>query len=401
LKSAFNKLLLNFTWWVNRKDRFGKNVFEGGFLGLDNIGVFDRSAPLPTGGYLEQADGTAWMALFSQNMLELAVEIAAEDPNYEEMVFKFIEHFYYIASGMNKAGDEGMWDEEDGFYYDMLRLPDGSAQRLKVRSMVGLLPLCATTVIEQWQRERIPGAMAHINERLRRMPELKATMHPTGPGHFGVAERGILALVNQERLRRILTKMLDENEFLGPHGIRALSKFHEQHPFIFHVNGQEFRVDYLPAESNSGMFGGNSNWRGPVWMPVNVVIIRALLNYYLYYGDNFKIECPTGSGNMMNLFEVAKEIADRLTGTFLRNEQGKRPVYGGSEKFQSDPHWRDLILFYEYFHGDNGAGLGASHQTGWTGVVAKIIELFGMLDAPRSLNAGKQSAFVKQTEKAT
>ena len=393
LRSSFNKLLLNFTWWVNRKDRFGKNVFEGGFLGLDNIGVFDRSAPLPTGGYLEQADGTAWMALFAQNMLELAVELAADDPNYEEMVFKFVEHFYYIALAMNSGGNDGMWDEEDGFYYDMLRLPDGSAQRLKVRSMVGLLPICATTVTEKWQREKIPHAMAYVQERFRRVPELKETMHPTGPGHYGIDDRGILALVNPERLRRILTKMLDENEFLGKHGIRALSKFHEQNPFIFHVNGHEYRVDYLPAESDTGMFGGNSNWRGPVWMPVNVMIIRALLNYYLYYGDNFKIECPTGSGNLMNLYEVGHEICERLTSTFLQNENGKRPVYGGTEKFQTDPHWRDLILFYEYFHGDNGAGLGASHQTGWTGVVAKIIQLFGKLDAKGMLEGGKQAAF--------
>jgi len=393
VKSAFNKLLLNFTWWVNRKDRFGKNVFEGGFLGLDNIGVFDRSAPLPTGGYLEQADGTAWMSLFSQNMLELAIELPAEDPIYEEMVFKFVEHFYYIASAMNGSKDDGMWDEEDGFYYDLLRLPDGSAQRLKVRSMVGLLPLCATTIIEHWQRERIPRTMSFINERLRRMPELLSTVHPTGPGHLGIADRGILALVNPERLRRILTKMLDENEFLSSYGIRSISKFHQQHPFVFGVNGQEYRVDYLPAESNTGMFGGNSNWRGPVWMPVNVMIIRALLNFYFYYGDNFKIECPTGSGNLMNLLEVSREIADRLANIFLRNEEGSRPVYGGSEKFQTDPNWRDYILFYEYFHGDNGAGLGASHQTGWTGVVAKIIQLFGMLESKQLLEGGKQVAF--------
>ncbi|HET6365484.1 MAG TPA: glucosidase, partial [Nitrospirota bacterium] len=393
LKSAFNKLLLNFTWWVNRKDRFGKNVFEGGFLGLDNIGVFDRSAPLPTGGHLEQADGTAWMALFSQNMLELAFEIALHDPTYEDMVVKFAEHFYYIAAAMNRPGQDGMWDDEDGFYYDILRLPNGSATRLKVRSMVGLLPICAATVIEKSMRERIPGAMTQIFERLRRMPELLKTIHPTGPGHLGVAERGIMAMVNPDRLRRILTKMLDENEFLGPYGLRSLSRFHERHPYVFHVNGQEYRVDYLPAESNTGMFGGNSNWRGPVWMPVNALIIRALLNFYLYYGDNFKIECPTGSGKMMNLFEVSKEIADRLSRIFLRNEQGKRPVYGGTEKFQSDPHWRDHILFYEYFHGDNGAGLGASHQTGWTGLVAKTIQLYGLLDAKKALAVGKSSAF--------
>ncbi len=395
LKSTFNKLLLNFTWWVNRKDRFGKNVFEGGFLGLDNIGVFDRSAPLPTGGHLEQADGTAWMALFSQNMLELAVELAAHDPNYEDMVFKFVEHFYYIAAGMNRPGSDGMWDEEDGFYYDLLRLPDGSATRLKVRSMVGLLPLCATTVFEKAQRERVPRAMAYTQERLRRIPELLATMHPTGQGHFGVAERGILALVTPERLRRILTKMLDENEFLSPYGIRSISKFHERHPFVLNVNGQEFRVDYLPAESNTGMFGGNSNWRGPVWMPVNAIIVRALLNFYMYYGDSFKIECPTGSGRLMNLFEVSKEIADRLSRIFLRDTQGRRPVYGGAEKFQSDPHWRDHVLFYEYFHGDNGAGLGASHQTGWTGLVAKFIQLYGILDAERALAGGKRAAFVE------
>jgi hypothetical protein len=395
LRTTFNKLLLNFTWWVNRKDRFGKNVFEGGFLGLDNIGVFDRSAPLPTGGHLEQADGTAWMSFFTQNMVELAVELAAHDPNYEDMVLKFVEHFYYIAAAMNKPGHEGMWDDEDGFYYDILRLPDGSSTRLKVRSMVGLLPLCATTVIEKWQRERVPRVMAQMMERLRRIPELLTTMHPTGPGHFGMADRGILALVNPERLRRILTKMLDENEFLSPYGIRSISRFHEKNPYVFHIDGQEYRVNYLPAESDTGMFGGNSNWRGPIWMPVNAVIIRALLNFYLYYGDNFKIECPTGSGKMMNLFEVSKDIADRLSRIFLRNEQGKRPVYGGTEKFQSDPHWRDYILFYEYFHGDNGAGLGASHQTGWTGCVAKLIQLFGMLDAKKALEGGKTSAFVR------
>ena len=399
LKSAFHKLLLNFTWWVNRKDRFGKNVFEGGFLGLDNIGVFDRSAPLPTGGYLEQADGTAWMALFTQNMLELAIELASYDQTYEDMAFKFVEHFLYIGAAMNQPGSEGMWDEEDGFYYDLLRLPDGSATRLKVRSMVGLLPLCATTVIEKWQRERTPRTIALFRERLRQMPELLESVHPTGPGHLGVADRGIMALVNPERLRRILSKMLDENEFLSPYGIRSLSKFHAQNPYILHVGGQDYRVDYLPAESNTGMFGGNSNWRGPIWMPVNALIIRALLQFYLYYGDNFKIECPTGSGKMMNLYEVSKEIADRLTRIFLRNEQGRRPVYGETEKFQSDPNWRDHVLFYEYFHGDNGAGLGASHQTGWTGLVAKMIQLFGFLDAQKALQQGKSAAFTTRDAK--
>ena len=395
LRLTFNKLLLNFTWWVNRKDRFGKNLFEGGFLGLDNIGVFDRSAPLPTGGHLEQADGTAWMALFSQNMLELAAELAGHDRSYEPMVFKFIEHFYFIAAAINRSGDEGMWDEEDGFYYDVLRLPDGSARRLKVRSMVGLLPLCASTVIEKRQRDLVPEATANLGRRLSRIPELMASIHPTGPGHYGVAERGILALVNPDRLRRIFTKMLDENEFLSPYGIRSLSKFHEQHPFAVHVEGHEYRVNYLPAESDTGMFGGNSNWRGPVWMPVNVLLIRALLNFHQYYGDNFKVECPTGSGKLMNLFEVAKEISDRLSRIFLRDGQGRRPVYGGTEKFQSDPHWRDHILFYEYFHGDNGAGLGASHQTGWTGLVAKLIELFGTIDADTALKGGKEAAFAR------
>jgi hypothetical protein len=393
LKAAFNKLLLNFTWWVNRKDRFGKNVFEGGFLGLDNIGVFDRSAPLPAGGYLEQADGTAWMALFCQNMAELAVELTAHDRTYESLVFKFIEHFAYIAAAMNRPGNDSMWDEEDGFYYDLLRLPDGRATRLKVRSMVGLLPLCATTVIESWQRDLVPRATAGLERRMRQMPELGAAIHPTGPGHRGVAERGIVALVNPDRLRRILSKMLDENEFLSPFGLRSLSKFHEQHPYIFYLNNQEYRVDYLPAESNTGMFGGNSNWRGPIWFPVNVLILRALQQFYLYYGDSFQVECPTGSGKMMNLYEVSQEIADRLTRIFLPDERGRRPVYGETEKFQSDPHWRDYILFYEYFHGDNGAGLGANHQTGWTGLVAKIIQLSGLLDAERFLEMGKLGAF--------
>ena len=397
LKTAFNKLVLNYTWWVNRKDRSGKNVFEGGFLGLDNIGVFDRSAPLPTGGHLEQADGTAWMALFTQNMLDLAFEITLHDPAFEDMIVKFAEHFYYIAAAMNRPGNDGMWDEEDGFYYDLLQLPDGTATRLKVRSMVGLLPLCATTVVEASTRAKVPRAMAQLHQRLSRMPDLMKTIHPTGPGHFGVADRGIMSLLTPERLRRILTKMLDENEFLSPYGIRSLSKFHESHPYVLHVNGQEHRVDYLPAESNTGMFGGNSNWRGPVWMPVNALIIRALLNFYLYYGDNFKIECPTGSGKLMNLFEVSKEISNRLTRIFTKDEQNRRPVYGGTEKFQTDANWRDYILFYEYFHADNGAGLGASHQTGWTGVVAKLIQLYGVLDAESALPGGRKAAFAQGT----
>jgi len=398
LKRSFMKLALNFNWWVNRKDRTGRNVFEGGFLGLDNIGVFDRSAALPTGGYLEQADGTAWVALFCQNMVELAVEVAAEDPSFEDMCTKFTEHFLWIASGMNHAGQSGMWDEEDGFYYDVLRLPDGSAQRLKVRSMVGLLPLCATSVIERWQRERVPRVVEAFLDRLARMPELLESVHETGPGHFGVNERGIFALVSEKRLRRILARVLDENEFLSPYGLRALSRYHLDHPYVFRAGGQEFRVGYLPAESDSGMFGGNSNWRGPIWMPVNVLVIRALMQYYLYYGDAFKVECPTGSGRMMNLFEVSRELAARLERIFLRDDKGRRPVYGGTEKFQADPHWRDCILFYEYFHGDNGAGLGASHQTGWTGLVARLIQLFGKVDEARYLQFGKRDAAAEMSK---
>jgi hypothetical protein len=401
LKRTFNKLMLNFSWWVNRKDRFGKNLFEGGFLGLDNIGVFDRSSPLPTGGHLEQADGTAWVSLFCQNMGEIAVELAAHDPAYEDMATKFVDHFLWIARAMNQTGPEGMWDEEDGFYYDVLRLPDGSAQRLKVRSMVGLLPLCATTVIEPWQRERVPKVAQTMFERLRRMPELRDSIHATGPGHFGYGGRGMAALVNENRLRRILTRMLDENEFLSPYGIRALSRYHNEHPFVVHVEGQEFKVNYLPAESDTGMFGGNSNWRGPVWMPVNALLIRALLSFYAFYGDNFKIECPTGSGKLMNLFEVAREIANRLTAIFLRDKSGRRPVYGGTEKFQTDPQWKDYLLFFEYFHGDNGAGLGATHQTGWTGLVGKLVELFGRIDGEQLLQAGKAGAFAKKPARQT
>jgi hypothetical protein len=390
LKRSFKKLLLNFSWWVNREDRFGQNLFQGGFLGLDNIGVFDRSAPLPTGGYLEQADGTAWVSLFCQNMLEIAVELAANDPTYEDIAINFAEHFLLIANAMNQAGPGSMWDEADGFYYDVLRFPDGSATRLKVRSMVGLLPLCATTVVEPWQRERVPRLLEFCDDRIRQKPKLMEGIHVTGPGHFGVADRGILALVNEDRLRRILSRMLDENEFLSPYGIRALSRYHAQHPYDFGVNGQDYRVSYLPAESDTGMFGGNSNWRGPIWMPVNALLIRALLSFYLYYGDNFRIECPTGSGNQKNLFEVAQEIANRLGRIFLR-ASGRRPVYGGAQKFQTDPYWNDYILFYEYFHGDNGAGLGASHQTGWTGLVAKMIEIFGRVD-PTDLLAGAKKA---------
>jgi mannosylglycerate hydrolase MGH1-like protein len=400
LKRSFGKLLGNFTWWVNRKDRFGKNVFEGGFLGLDNIGVFDRSSPLPTGGHLEQADGTAWMALFSQNMLEMAVEIAAHDESYGGLAAKFVDHMLWIGHAMNRVGPDGMWDEEDGFYYDVLRLPDGRATRLKVRSMVGLLPLCATSVIEPWQRERVPTVIAAIAERARRRPELLESLHPTGPEHRGHGDRGLIALVKPDRLRRILARMLDENEFLSPYGIRALSRYHLEHPYVVRVHGEEYRVGYVPGDSDSGMFGGNSNWRGPVWMPVNALLIRALLNFYAYHGDGLKVECPTGSGRLMNLYEVAKEIGRRLSGIFLRDAGGRRPVFGSAEKFQSDPQWRDHILFYEYFHGDSGAGIGASHQTGWTGLVATLIELFGSVDAARMLELGKTAAFARDRPRA-
>ena len=388
LKSSFQKLLLNFTWWVNRKDRSDRNVFEGGFLGLDNIGVFDRSAPLPTGGYLEQADGTAWMALFCENMLEIASELALSDPEYAEMTLKFIEHFYWIASAMTHAGqDTGMWDEEDGFFYDVLRTPDGKAQRLKVRSMVGLLPLCAATVFDG----KVIGMYPEIRERAYRFlsarPEIRAAIHD--PGKPGVANRRLASIMDEAKLRRVLATMLDEKEFLSPFGIRSVSRYHADHPYVFWAGDQEFRVSYLPAESDTGMFGGNSNWRGPIWMPMNALIVRALIQYYLYYGDDFTVECPTGSGRRMNLYQVAGEITRRLSNMFLRDKDGRRPVYGGTEKFQNDPHWRDCLLFYEYFHGDNGAGLGASHQTGWTGVIARMMHLFATIDPEKMLEAGK------------
>ncbi|MCC6669558.1 MAG: glucosidase [Planctomycetes bacterium] len=389
LQRVFQKLTMNFTWWVNRKDRLGRNVFEGGFLGLDNVSVFDRSAPLPTGGFLEQADGTAWMAFFCQCMLEMAVELVEVDPGFEDLAIKFADHFLWIAAGIHRAGVEGLWDEADGFYYDLLRLPDGRSEHLKVRSIVGLLPLCASTVLEPWQAERVPRLVAHVQQRLQRMPELQKSMHPLGTAHRGHGGRALSALVNEERLRRILARMLDENEFLSPFGIRALSRCHREQPFVVNVHGQEHRVDYWPAESESGLFGGNSNWRGPVWFPVNALLIRGLLNLYLYHGDGFRVECPSGSGRTMNLFEVASELSNRLTRIFLKDERGRRPVFGGVERFQTDPHWRDHLLFYEYFHGDNGAGVGASHQTGWTGLVAKLIELQGTLDARRSLERGK------------
>jgi hypothetical protein len=383
LERSFQGLMLNFNWWVNRKDPSGRNVFAGGFLGLDNIGVFDRSAQLPTGGSLEQADGTAWMAFYCQCMLEMALILSEYDPMYEEIAFKFLQHFMWIAYAMDRLGEhhDEMWDEQDGFFYDLLRLPDGQAMRLKVRSLVGLLPLCASTVFEGDAVTRYPRLMELIALFRKRHPELIAHVAPTDAGFIGYKDRRLLSILNKQKLERVLGYMLDENEFLGPHGIRSLSRSHLEHPFVFHVGGQEYTVQYLPAESNTGMFGGNSNWRGPVWMPVNALIVRALLNLYQFYGDAFTVECPTGSGHSMTLFEVAQELVRRLAGTFLRDAHGQRPVYGGTAKFQDDPHWRDLILFYEYFHGDNGAGLGASHQTGWTALVAPLLDIFGRVDA--------------------
>jgi hypothetical protein len=398
LERSFHALLLNFTWWVNRKDRHGKNVFEGGFLGLDNIGVFDRSSPLPTGGHLEQADGTAWMALFCQNMLEIAIELTLQRPTYIRMCQKFVEHFLWIGSSMIvEGGGVGMWDEEDGFFYDVLQTPDGAAQRLKVRSMVGLLPLCAVTVFEGKLREKYPEAMAPMRAFIEAHPELIRAIHdPTKPGCEG---RLMTAILDESRLRRVLARMLDEREFLSPYGVRSLSRHHADHPFVFRLGAEEYRVSYLPAESDNGMFGGNSNWRGPVWMPVNALIIRALLQYYAYYGDDFTIECPTGSGRLMTLYQVAEELSSRLGAIFLRDASGRRPVYGGTEKFQSDPHWRDYVQFYEYFHGDNGAGLGASHQTGWTGVIARTMHLFATTTAEQVLETGARAAVPEVQER--
>jgi len=391
LERAFQKLLLNFTWWVNRKDRTGSNVFEGGFLGLDNIGVFDRSAPLPTGGYLEQADGTAWMALFCQNMLEISIQLALQKPAYVDMCIKFVTHFLWIASSLVRAGDDtGMWDEEDGFFYDVLRTPDGGAQRLKVRSIVGLLPLCAVTVFEGELLAQVPQATHRIRSFLDARPELRTFIHdPLLIGHGG---RRLASVLDESKLRRVLATMLDEREFLSPYGIRSLSRRHLEHPYVVRAGGVDYGVGYLPAESDSGMFGGNSNWRGPIWLPVNGLIIRALLQYYVFYGDAFTIECPTGSGRMMTLYQVAEELSHRLESIFTRGADGRRPVYGGTTTFQDDPHWRDLILFYEYFHGDLGAGLGASHQTGWTGIVARSMHLFATSSAAQFLTLGKAAA---------
>jgi mannosylglycerate hydrolase MGH1-like protein len=390
LKRVFQKLSLNFTWWMNRKDTTGNNVFEGGFLGLDNIGVFDRSAPLPTGGRLEQSDGTAWMAFFSQCMLQIALELAPHDSSYEEMAIKYLEHFLWIATAMQRIGDQEdvLWDEDDGFFYDLLCLPDGRAMRLKIRSLVGLLPLCAVTVVSSDVLQKHPRVVERVVQRLETDGELRQALS-FRPGS-GINGRSMLSVADEGKLRRILSRMLDEREFLSPYGIRSLSRYHERKPYIFHCNGTEFRVDYWPAESKSGLFGGNSNWRGPIWFPMNVLLLRTLLTLFSYFGNTFKVECPTGSGCQMNLSEVAHELQTRLTRIFLRDERGRRPLYGATEKFQTDPHWKELVLFYEYFHGDNGAGIGASHQTGWTGLVALILGL-GQLDTARLLEQGPRA----------
>jgi hypothetical protein len=377
LERVFHKLLLNFTWWVNRKDTEGNNIFEGGFLGLDNIGVFDRSAPLPTGGYIEQSDGTSWMAMFTLNLLEIALELANEDPVYEDVASKFWEHFIYIAHAMNNLGHNNieLWNEEDGFYYDILHQPDGTHFPIKVRSIVGLIPLFAVGILEPEIVNKLKGFERRLEWFINNRPDLTSNVACViEPGR---KERRLLAIMDEGKLRRVLKVMLDEEEFFSPYGIRALSRFHQEHPYKIQFDGTEYRVDYEPAESSTGLFGGNSNWRGPVWFPINYLIIESLQKFHYYLGDDFEVECPTGSGQMLNLWEVAGEISRRLSRIFLRDESGRRPVFGGAEKFQTDPRWKDYVPFHEYFHGDTGAGLGASHQTGWTGLVAKLIQQSG------------------------
>ncbi|WP_328467675.1 glucosidase [Actinoplanes sp. NBC_00393] len=385
LESVFHELSKNFTWWVNRKDHDGNNIFQGGFLGLDNIGVFDRSAQLPTGGYLDQADGTAWMALYCQSMLQIALELSEHDSTYVEQAQAYFEHFAWITVAVNHAtGSATMWDEEDGFFYDLLRLPNGDSQRLRVRSLVGLLPLAAATVYPQDLTSRHPQLVESMQDFVTRHPSVRSVLAGRAQGQNG---GHLLALFDEQRLRRILTTMLDEDEFLSPYGIRSVSKFHGEHPFEFRVGDQTYSVKYQPAESDTGMFGGNSNWRGPIWFPMNVLLIRALLNLYVAHGDDFTVECPTGSGVKMTLFEVAKDLSERLTSIFLPDEEGRRPCFGGQHIFASE-HWRDLITFSEYFHGDNGAGLGAAHQTGWTGLVAVFPNIFAGLTGPDLLDHG-------------
>ena len=377
LECIFHKLLLNFTWWVNRKDAEGMNIFQGGFLGLDNIGVFDRSAPLPTGGHLEQSDGTSWMGMYCLNMLAIALELARENPAYESVASKFFEHFVHIAHAMNDRGGEGieLWDKEDGFYYDVLHLPNGDRHYLKVRSLVGLIPLLAVETLEQDIVDRLPGFKRRMQWFIDNHPDVPE--HIETVEHKGKGVRRLLSLVNRGQLESVARYLLNESEFLSPYGIRAISKFHKDNPYVFRTNGTEHRVDYEPAESSTGLFGGNSNWRGPVWFPINFLLIEALQKFHHFYGDGFTVELPTGSGRSATLWQAAAEISRRLTKIFLQSSDGTRPVYGGLEKFQQDPHWRDLIYFHEYFHGDNGAGIGASHQTGWTGLVSKLIEQSG------------------------
>ena len=377
LERVFHKLLLNFTWWVNRKDPEGMNVFEGGFLGLDNIGVFDRSAKLPSGEFVEQSDGTSWMGMYCLNMLSIAMELAWEDPVYEDVASKFFEHFVHIAHAMNDLGGEGieLWNEQDGFYYDVLHLPSGTHYPLKVRSMVGLVPLFAVETLEPEALDKLPGFKRRMQWFIDHDPDVPSHIDMSRASEHGV--RRLLSLVSRERLLRVLRYMLDESEFLSPCGVRALSKYHRDHPYVLKLDGDEHGIDYEPAESTTGLFGGNSNWRGPVWFPMNFLLIESLQRFHYYYGDELTVEFPTGSRQMKTLWDVAGELSRRLTLIFLRGADGRRPVYGGADKFQRDPLWRDLILFYEYFHGDNGAGLGASHQTGWTGLVAKLIEQSG------------------------
>ena len=388
LKFCFEKLSLNFTWWVNRKDVDGNNVFSGGFLGLDNIGVFDRSSPLPTGGYLEQSDGTAWMAFFASVMLQIAVELAIEDdPLYEAMALKYFEHFLWIASAMDNLSFTGikLWDQADGIHYDVLRFPDGNGVRLKVRSLVGLLPIAAITVLPADLREKMPRFFEQAQWFLERHPYTAAVL--TVPLQVGAGGSRILSLINPDKLRRILSYMLNENEFLSPYGIRSVSRWHTEHPYVFNVGGQEYRVSYVPGDSDSGMFGGNSNWRGPIWMPMQLMLIRALVNQYAHLGNNYTVECPVGSGRQMTLLEVSQEIARRLSRLFIRNEEGRRPSHGDHGRW-NDEHWRDHVLFYEYFHGDTGAGVGASHQTGWTGVIAFLMQGFAAVEAEKVLEKG-------------
>ena len=376
LVKVFHKLLLNFTWWVNRKDAEGMNIFQGGFLGLDNIGVFDRSAPLPTGGHLEQSDGTSWMAMYTLNLLAIAFELAKDDPAYEDVASKFWEHFLYIAHAMCNRGsdDQSMWNEEDGFFYDVLHSAEGHFP-MKVRSMVGLIPLFAVETLDSELLNRMPSFKRRMEWFIENRPDLTknlACMRTPGDG-----ERRLLAIVDEDKLRRMLKFMLDESEFLSPFGIRALSKYHQQHPYVLNVGGTEHRVDYEPGESRSGLFGGNSNWRGPIWFPTNFLLVESLQRFHHYLGDDFKIEFPTGSGEYLTLWDVAGELSRRLNSIFLRDEEGRRPVFGDITRFQTDSAWRDLVLFHEYFHGDTGAGIGASHQTGWTGLVAKLMQQSG------------------------